>query len=185
MNAPESRTGRAETTRRAYLGLGANLGDPRVQLAAAVRALAGHERVRVTAVSSLYRSAPVGGGPQPDYLNAVVAVETELGARALAALGHELERRAGRVRTHVRNAPRALDVDLLLFGEERITEPDLTVPHPRLARRAFALLPLAEVAPHARHPGLDRTAAELAAGVPAAGVERLPGGMCWTQNESR
>ncbi len=185
MNAPPTGTGRDRTVRRAYLGLGANLGDPRAQLAAAVRALAGHARVRVTAVSSLYRSAPEGGGPQPDYLNAVVAVETGLDARALAALGHELERRAGRVRTRERDAPRPLDVDLLLFGEERIMEPDLTVPHPRLAGRAFALLPLAEVAPEARHPGLDRTAAELAAGVPAVGVERLPGGTRWTQNESR
>jgi 2-amino-4-hydroxy-6-hydroxymethyldihydropteridine diphosphokinase len=160
---------------RAYLGLGANLGDPRAQLAAAVRALSAHDRVRVVAVSSLYRTAPVGGRAQPDYYNAAVVLETGLDARALAALGQELERQAGRARTHERDAPRTLDVDLLLFGGERIADADLTVPHPRLAERAFALLPLAEVAPDARHPGSGRTVAELAAEVSSAGVERLAG----------
>lgn len=158
---------------RAYLGLGANLGDPPAQLARAVAGLARHPQVRVTAVSSLYRTTPVGGRPQPDYWNAVAEVETGLSPQALLAAGLELERRAGRVRGGERNEPRVLDVDVLLYGEAVIDTDELQIPHPRLAERAFALVPLAEVAPQARHPRLDRTAAEMAAAAPPAGVEKI------------
>ena len=162
---------------QAYLGLGANLGHPPTQLARAVAALRETPGVRVTGVSSLYRAAPVGGSPQPDYWNAVVVVETELSPRALLSLGLELERRAGRVRTAARNEPRVLDIDVLLYGDAVIDEPDLQVPHPRLAERAFALLPLAEVAPQVQHPLTGRTAAELAAAVSSEGVRRCVEGM--------
>ena len=97
-------------------------------------------------VSSVFSTSPVGGPPQGPYLNAVVRLVTDLSARRLLALAHDLEQEAGRVRT-VRNGPRTLDVDLLLYGDEQIDEPDLVVPHPRLHERAFVLAPLEELAP--------------------------------------
>ncbi len=164
----------------AYLGLGANLGEPESQLRAAVRSLAAHPGVASVRVSSLYRTRPVGGPPQPDFLNAAAAVETDLSARELLVLGLALERAAGRARMATCE-PRTLDVDLLLYGEDVIAAPDLVVPHPRMDARAFVLQPLAEIAPGARHPLLQLTVAEMAARVPASGVQRLPGGTAWSE----
>jgi 2-amino-4-hydroxy-6-hydroxymethyldihydropteridine diphosphokinase len=132
--------------RRAYLGIGANLGDRLAHLQLAVDMLAAADGVRIDAVSPVYETAPVGGPEQPDYLNAVVAVDTSLSPRALLKLAHDVEAAADRVRT-VRWGPRTLDVDVLLVGNERVDEPDLVVPHPRMQERAFVLVPLADLDP--------------------------------------
>jgi len=134
--------------RRAYLGLGSNLGDRAAHLQAAVEGLAGRAG-RVVAISPVYETEPVGGPPQPEYLNAVVAVETALSARELLRLAKALEAEAGREPPEPgkRWGPRPLDIDVLMVGDERIDEPDLVVPHPRIHQRAFVLAPLADVAP--------------------------------------
>jgi 2-amino-4-hydroxy-6-hydroxymethyldihydropteridine diphosphokinase len=140
----------------AFLGLGSNLAHPRRQLARAVRAIARLPRIRVIAVSPNYATAPIGcDTPQPDYVNAVVAVRTALGPRALLATLQSIERRQHRRgdREMKRNASRTLDLDLLLFGRRRISVPALTVPHPRMHERAFVLRPLVDVAAVATIPG--------------------------------
>jgi 2-amino-4-hydroxy-6-hydroxymethyldihydropteridine diphosphokinase len=140
----------------AFVGLGSNLAHPRRQLARAVRAIARLPRMRVVAVSPNYASAPIGcDSPQPDYVNAVVAVRTALAPRALLAALHAIERRQHRRRDREpkRNASRTLDLDLLLFGRRRISLPTLTVPHPRMHERAFVLRPLVDVAAQATIPG--------------------------------
>ncbi len=140
----------------AFVGLGSNLAHPRRQLARAVRAIARLPRISIVAVSPNYASAPIGSdAPQPDYLNAVVAMRTVLGPRALLAALHAIERRQHRRREaeQRRNAPRTLDLDLLLYGRRRIRLPGLTVPHPRMHERAFVLRPLADVAAAATIPG--------------------------------
>lgn len=153
-------------TVRAYLGLGSNLGDRAAHLQSAVDGLSAHPRVRLVSASPVYETEPVGGPPQPDYLNAVVAVDTDLDARALLGLAKALEAAAGRARGE-RWGPRTLDVDVLLVGEERVQEPDLVVPHPRIHQRAFVLAPLADlapdlvVAPSAGWQGVRRTPLEL------------------------
>jgi 2-amino-4-hydroxy-6-hydroxymethyldihydropteridine diphosphokinase len=129
---------------RAYLGLGSNLGDRAGHLQRAVDRLDATDHVDVVAVSPIYETAPVGGPPQPEYLNAVVAVETALSARELLSVAHALEADAERVRLE-RWGPRTLDVDVLLAGDERVDEPDLVVPHPRMEERAFVLVPLADL----------------------------------------
>ena len=148
----------------AWIGLGANLGDARAALRAAVRALAALPGTRVLRVSSLYRSAPVDAGG-PDYLNAVAELDTPLAPLALLHTLQSIEQAAGRERPY-RNAPRTLDLDLLLHGDERLDSPELTVPHPRMGERAFVLLPLAELAP-----GLVR--AEQLAAVAGQRIERV------------
>ncbi|AVO51153.1 2-amino-4-hydroxy-6-hydroxymethyldihydropteridine diphosphokinase [Melaminivora suipulveris] len=135
----------APTGVRACIGLGANLGEARAALQRAVRSIAALPDTRVLQVSSLYRSAPVDASG-PDYLNAVVCVRTRLPALALLHALQAIETAAGRERPW-RNAPRTLDLDLLLYGDERHDTPELTVPHPRMHERAFVLLPLAELAP--------------------------------------
>jgi 2-amino-4-hydroxy-6-hydroxymethyldihydropteridine diphosphokinase len=128
----------------AFLGLGSNLGDRLTNLQAAVDALQGEPGLHVTASSRVWETVPVGGPPQPDYLNAVIRVETDLSARDLLEAAHRVEARLGRIRTE-RWGARTIDVDILLFDEETIEEPDLAVPHPRLGERAFVLLPLLEI----------------------------------------
>lgn len=154
-----------------FVGLGSNVDDPATRLAEAVERL-GRE-MRIVAVSSIYRTEPVGYRDQPDFLNAVLHARTAMGpAEALAAC-LAVEEAMGRVRTF-RNAPRRIDVDLLAHGDAVVSTPALELPHPRMAERGFVLHPLAEVAPAWRHPVLGRTAAEMIA---AAGtlerVERL------------
>jgi 2-amino-4-hydroxy-6-hydroxymethyldihydropteridine diphosphokinase len=128
---------------RAYLAIGANLGDRAAALQGAVDGLAAGG-LDVVAVSPVYETTPVGGPPQPDYLNAVVAVETAVSPRELLELAQRVEAAAGRVRLE-RWGPRTLDVDVLLVGELTVDEPDLVVPHPRMAERAFVLVPLADL----------------------------------------
>lgn len=130
----------------AYVGLGANLGEPVRALQEALAGLGALASTRLLRASRLYRSAPVGAGG-PDFINAVAAVATQLTAPDLLAALQALEQAAGRARPY-RNAPRTLDLDLLLYGCARIDSPALTLPHPRLRERAFVLLPLAEIAPH-------------------------------------
>jgi 2-amino-4-hydroxy-6-hydroxymethyldihydropteridine diphosphokinase len=131
---------------RAYLGLGSNLGDRLAFLQSAVDECAGTDGVRVVAVSSVYETAPVGGPPQDDYLNAVVAIDTELDPSALLGLAHRCEEHAGRVRS-TRFGPRTLDVDILLYGDLHLDDPALTIPHPRMWERGFVLAPLRELVP--------------------------------------
>ncbi|MEO8302506.1 MAG: 2-amino-4-hydroxy-6-hydroxymethyldihydropteridine diphosphokinase [Betaproteobacteria bacterium] len=140
-----------------HVALGSNLAHPRRQLARAARALARLPGTRVIEVSPNYRSAPVGAdGPQPDYVNAVVALRTTLSPRALLSALQAIERRQRRRRDAEtrRNAPRTLDLDLLLFGRRRARQSGLTLPHPRMHERAFVLRPLADVAPTATIPGV-------------------------------
>lgn len=136
----------------AYLGLGANLGDAQATLDAAMQQLSQAGGIEVTARSSRYRSAPVDSDG-PDYINAVVELRTVLTAPALLACLQGIEAAAGRERPY-HNAPRTLDLDILLYGEGRIASASLTVPHPRMASRAFVLLPLHEIAPHRVGAGL-------------------------------
>ena len=139
----------------AYVGLGSNLEHPRRQLGKALARLDALDGVRVLRVSPFYETAPVGGAPQPDYVNAVALVATSLAPRALLARMHAIERRQRRRRdaSTARNAPRTLDLDLLLYGALRIRNPRLTVPHPRMHERAFVLKPLTDLAPAVRIPG--------------------------------
>jgi 2-amino-4-hydroxy-6-hydroxymethyldihydropteridine diphosphokinase len=140
----------------AYLGLGSNLAHPRRQLARAVRAIRRLPRVQVVAVSPSYVTAPIGADtPQPDYVNAVVAVETRLLPRPLLNALHSIERRQHRRRDGSvrRNSSRTLDIDLLLYGRRRIRAQGLTVPHPRMHLRAFVLRPLLDVDAVATIPG--------------------------------
>ena len=132
---------------RAYVGLGANVGNRRENLDRAVELLGAEPGVRVFAVSSVRETDPVGYEDQPRFLNAVCAVDTELGPRDLLERLLAIERALGRVRTGPRFGPRTIDLDLLLYGNETVDEPGLTVPHPRLAERLFVLEPLLELAP--------------------------------------
>jgi 2-amino-4-hydroxy-6-hydroxymethyldihydropteridine diphosphokinase len=131
---------------RAYLALGTNLGEREQHLATAVEALAQTPDVTLVAVSSVYETDPVGGPEQGRFLNAVVAVDTELAPHALLALAHRLETDAQRVRVE-RWGPRTLDVDVLLYGDVVVSEADLEIPHPRLWERGFVLAPLHDIAP--------------------------------------
>ena len=134
---------------RAYLGLGANLGDRRATLRRAVAALPD-----LVAVSPVYETEPVGGpSGQPPYLNLVARLDTDRSPRQLLELARDLEAAAGRVR-RVRHGPRTLDVDVLLVGDLTVDEPDLVVPHPRMWERRFVLAPLADLAPELVPPGL-------------------------------
>jgi|1186.fasta_scaffold12825_2 2-amino-4-hydroxy-6-hydroxymethyldihydropteridine diphosphokinase len=132
--------------RRAFLGIGSNIGDRQSYLQLAVDALAGAPDTSVVAVSHVYETAPVGGPPQDPFLNAVVAIETDLDPRPLLARCRQIEAQAERVRVE-RWGPRTLDVDILLFDDERMDTPDLVIPHPRMWERGFVLAPLRDVAP--------------------------------------
>jgi 2-amino-4-hydroxy-6-hydroxymethyldihydropteridine diphosphokinase len=143
----------------AYVGVGANLERPRVQVEQGIDALGGLSGTQVVARSSLYASAPVDA-PGPEYVNAVVALRTALAADALLQALHAIEARFGRERS-TRNAPRSLDLDLLLYGDLHSDEPSLRLPHPRLHQRAFVLRPLLEIAPQLAVSGLGSLSAYL------------------------
>ena len=146
----------------AYIGLGANLNDPAAQVERALLELNRIPSTCVAARSSLYATAPVGNLNQPDFINAVAQVQTTLAPRTLLYALLEIEQQHGRARSF-RNAPRTLDLDLLLYGAANFTEADLTLPHPRMTERAFVLLPLTEIAPQLTIPGCGRAADWLAA----------------------
>jgi len=160
---------------RAYLGLGSNLGDRRALLRQAVEALDWGD-VSVVARSRVYETTPMGGPEgQPDFLNQVVAVETALDARGLWERCSAVEASLGRSREHeTRWGPRAIDIDVLTFGDEFVADPDLEIPHPRMGERAFVLVPLAEIAPELRVGSLG-SAADLARGLGADGSVRPVG----------
>jgi 2-amino-4-hydroxy-6-hydroxymethyldihydropteridine diphosphokinase len=147
----------------AWVGLGANLGDRTAALRTALAALAALPGTRLLRVSSLYRSAPVDAGG-PDYLNAVAEIATQLPPHDLLAALQAIEHAAGRERPY-RNAPRTLDLDILLYGDLRLDSATLMLPHPRMHERAFVLLPLAELAP-------DRVLPQSLAGVEGQAIER-------------
>ncbi len=156
----------------ATIGLGANLNDPAAQVEYALGELDRLPGTRLVARSALYASAPVGYVDQPDFVNAVAQVETALSPRALLAALLDIEHRHGRERSF-RNAPRTLDLDLLLYGDARFHEEGLTLPHPRMHERAFVLQPLLEIAPDAAIPGHGR-AADWLAGCADQSVGPLP-----------
>jgi 2-amino-4-hydroxy-6-hydroxymethyldihydropteridine diphosphokinase len=145
-----------------YVGVGSNLGDREATIRAAVDHLGRHQCIRIVALSSLIETEPVGP-PQPKYLNGAVAIETSLTAQQLLGTLLEVERRLGRVRDpSERMGPRTIDLDLLMYGDQVIEEPGLSVPHPRMHERPFVLGPLAEIAPNAVNPRTGRTVALLA-----------------------
>ena len=138
---------------RAYIGLGANLGEREAALRAAVAALDAADGIEVVAVSSFRETDPVGYVDQPRFLNGAAAIDTTLAPRELLDALLAVERSLGRTREGLRFGPRTIDLDLLLYGDESVDEPGLTVPHPRLHERAFALDPLAELDPGLVVPG--------------------------------
>jgi 2-amino-4-hydroxy-6-hydroxymethyldihydropteridine diphosphokinase len=156
----------------AYIALGSNLDNPEKHVRDALAQLDRLPRTRVIAGSSVYRSAPWGYADQPDFINAVAAIETALAPRELLRALLAVEERHGRKRSFA-NAPRTLDLDIALYGDLKIDEPGLKIPHPRLHERAFVLAPLAEIAPHAVILG-GETAAQLLARCPSAELTKLP-----------
>ena len=157
----------------AYVGLGANIGEPRRQLQNALRELGALPKTRVTAASGFYRGAPVGYLDQPEFLNAVAELDTALAPGPLLEGLQEIENRHGRERSFA-NAPRTLDLDLLLHGDSIVATPRLTLPHPRMHERAFVLKPLAEIAPDITIPGMGKARDRLAA-CKDQRVERIDG----------
>ncbi len=158
MNAPGPRW------RPAYIGVGSNLDAPRQQVERAVAALGAIDATVLVKTSPLYRSAALDGSDQPDYINAVSALLTQLDAASL--LGHlqEIERAQGRLRGDIKWGPRIIDLDLLVYAGASIDEKDLKVPHPGISQRNFVLLPLRDIAPHLQIPGLG-SVCRLAAAV--------------------
>lgn len=156
---------------RCFVAFGANLGNAAQAHAYAVQAIDALPGTRVGACSSLYRSAPIGVSGHPDYINAVIEVLTRLAADALLEALLAIEHRHGRVRAGA-VAPRTLDLDLLLYGHQRITQPGLTVPHPRMHLRAFVLVPLAEIDAAIEIPGRGGLR-PLLAGVADQAITRL------------
>jgi 2-amino-4-hydroxy-6-hydroxymethyldihydropteridine diphosphokinase len=152
---------------RAFLGLGSNVGDRLAYLRDAVRLLDDEDGIRVVRCSRIWETAPIGGPPQPDFLNAVIEVDLDRTPRELLAAAHRVEAALGRVR-EIRWGPRTIDVDVLLIGDRTIDEPDLVVPHPRIAERAFVLLPLLELEPDLALPG-GRRLVDIRLGPAAAG----------------
>lgn len=162
-----------------YIGMGSNLGERQQQLSWAIKKLANTDQIKLTQCSSVYESAPIGDfpdddiGKQPDFLNAVCQIETNLPARTLLDQLLDIEKQSGRVRTDQRNDSRTLDLDLLLFGDYVINTADLCVPHPRLHNRAFVLYPLLEIAPQLEVPGKGRVDS-LIKNVGSQEIKKLP-----------
>lgn len=165
----------AQTFVRAYIGLGSNLSDPEGQLQQAIEALRELPDSRLTAVSPFYRSQPMGPADQPDYVNAVAMLDTNLEPLVLLDALQAIEQRQGRVRSGERWGPRTLDLDLLLYGAQVIDHPRLTVPHPGIAVRIFVLRPLADLAPELVLPD-GKALADLLAACPDEEIALLGSG---------
>lgn len=142
----------AATPQTVYIGIGANLGDAQANVLRALHLLGQLPRTQLVGQSALFRSAPIDAGGD-DYINAVVQLDTNLSPEALLSALQQLEQDFGRARPY-RNAPRTLDLDILLFGDQEIHTTALDIPHPRMTQRAFVLLPLLQIAPNLRIPGL-------------------------------
>jgi len=158
----------------AYLGLGSNLGDKEANLKLAVKLLGDNPRCSIVRASSLYATRPVGVEDQPEFLNAVIELRTSLAPRELLEACVEVERKIGRTRT-IRWGPRVIDVDILLYEDASVNAEDLVIPHPRLIERAFALVPLAEIAPNVEV-GRGLTAAQAAERLGIEGVKQVSDG---------
>jgi len=142
---------------RAFIGLGSNVGDRAENLRQAIRALQATSDIELAQVSGMYETEPVGGPSQPDYLNAVVEIDTQLGPRAIFEACMTIEHALGRDRaTEEHWGPRIIDLDVLTCGDLVVSDPDLEIPHPRIAERAFVLVPFSEIAPYIDIPGLGR-----------------------------
>jgi 2-amino-4-hydroxy-6-hydroxymethyldihydropteridine diphosphokinase len=161
-----------EIWRPAYIGIGSNLQEPRAQVLRACDGLRSLAATRALRLSPLYRSKPFGPVPQPDFVNAVAGLVTQLGSRALLEELLSLERTLGRPAARERWGPRIIDLDLLVYGRERREEPGLTLPHPGIVERNFVLYPLGDLAPDLEVPGLGRVA-ELKGRLAPLGLERL------------
>lgn len=145
----------------AWIGIGSNVGDRVGFCRRAVTELEIAPGIAVDAISSIYETSPVGGPPQRSFMNLVVRLETSLGPRELLEASQRIERRLGREESDIRWGPRVVDLDVLLFGDEKVSEPDLEIPHPRLTERRFVLVPILEVDPEATDPWGARLADSL------------------------
>ena len=155
-----------------YIGLGSNLDNPQLQLTTALAGLDDIPDTTLVKYSSFYRSKPVGPGNQPYFINAVALLDSGLTAHQLLGRLQTIENRQGRIRDGQRWGPRTLDLDMLMYGNEIINEPELIVPHPEIRHRNFVLIPLLELAPDIQIPGLGR-ADELLADIGHAGITKL------------
>lgn len=163
-------------TAHAYLALGSNLDQPAQKIGQAVAIMASHPELTLIACSNPYRSAAIGFTEQEDFINAVIHVTTTLSAEQLLACALNTEQRLGRTRSF-RNAPRTIDIDILLYNQDMCDSTLLTLPHPRMHERAFVLLPLLEIAPDAHIPGRG-AANQFLAAVSVQRIERLPTPLC-------
>ena len=150
---------------RVFIGVGSNEGDRLEVISNAVRALGGINGIRLVQMATIAETEPVGGPPQAPYLNTVVEVETRLSPRELLRTLQAIERRLGRIPSSERWVARPIDLDVLLYDDRVMQEPDLCIPHPRMHERRFVLEPLAQLAPQCVHPALKQTIAELLAQV--------------------
>src|SRR6266481_5819713 len=171
VSSPFSQNGhKPVATHNVYLALGSNMGDRRGNLAAALQRL--REVVEISAISSIYETEPVGYLDQPRFFNIVCYGKTTLSAQELLKYAKDIEVAIGRQPTF-RNGPRPIDIDIIFYDELCLTQENLIVPHPRMAERAFVLVPLAEIAPEAVDPGSGQTVQELLNAVSPEGVHKL------------
>jgi 2-amino-4-hydroxy-6-hydroxymethyldihydropteridine diphosphokinase len=161
-----------ETWQPAYIGVGSNLDNPRAQVLSALRKLADLPTTRVVTTSPLYGSRPMGPADQPDYVNAVAGILTQLDSRALLTHLRAIESAAGRPDQRQKWGPRVIDLDVLVYGRERRDEPDLVIPHPGIVERNFVLYPLADIAPDLDVPGLGRVS-ELKSRLASDGLHQI------------